>query len=59
MSTWPSGWQRLFLFTLALLNLWISYVIFSMHRLMASANAAMAAVLLLLLITTWRRKGGR
>ncbi len=57
MNAWPSGWQRLFLFALALLNLWVSYVIFSVRPLLASVNAGMAAILLLLLATTWRRKG--
>ncbi len=55
---WPSGWQRLFLFALALLNLWVSYVIFRDRPILALANGAMAAALLILLLATWRKRSG-
>ncbi len=53
---WVADHQRIvsvFFLALAALNGWISYTIYSQHPVMATANAAMAAILVLGVILTW------
>lgn len=56
LRKWVAEHHRIvcvFLLALAVLNAWVSYMLFSQHPIMALANGTMALILILGVIFTW------